>query len=182
MPLLSRRKFLSFALATAASSVIPFESAAEARDFFANERTLTLQNLHTGEKLNVMYQERGVYLAQALKEINYILRDHRTGEIEPIDIRLLDLLYSLQNRLETSGTIHVISGYRSPETNRLLNQQSNGVAKKSLHMKGKAVDIRMPGVDLRFLKKAAVSMGRGGVGYYPSSAFVHVDTGPVRYW
>jgi uncharacterized protein YcbK (DUF882 family) len=115
-------------------------------------------------------------------DINHILRDHRTGEIKPIDPDLLDLLHALRTRLGTQRPFHVISGYRSPCTNEQLRSRSRGVARKSMHLFGKAVDIRIPGHDLADLRQAALAEQAGGVGYYPRPGFVHVDVGRVRFW
>jgi uncharacterized protein YcbK (DUF882 family) len=146
------------------------------------ERTLALYNLHTGEKLKTAYWIKGEYLSDALSEINHILRDFRTEEILPIDTGLLDLLHDLHNSTGSSEMLHVISGYRSPATNARLRENSHGVAGHSLHMQGKAADIRLPGYSLSSLRRAAVDLKGGGVGYYPESDFVHVDVGRVRYW
>jgi uncharacterized protein YcbK (DUF882 family) len=179
---ITRRTILKYGLALAATSAVPFDSIAEARELLRPERDLSFYNIHTGEKLTTAYWEKGTYLKPSLTDINHILRDYRTGDIMPIDVKLLDLLFTLQRRLETTEPIHVISGYRSPKTNQMLRQQSSGVAKGSLHLQGKAIDIRVPGISLKTLHKAAVQIKRGGVGYYPKSDFVHVDTGRVRYW
>jgi uncharacterized protein YcbK (DUF882 family) len=112
----------------------------------------------------------------------YILRDHRTGDVHDMDQGLLDLLYLLQTRVESRQTFQIISGYRSPKTNAMLSGKSKGVAKRSYHMQGKAIDIRLNGCDLKQLHKAALSLKAGGVGYYPSSDFIHVDVGRVRRW
>lgn len=149
----------------------------------ASERRLSFYNLHTGERLSTVYWARGRYVPEALGRIDRILRDFRTGEVKPIDRRLLDLLYALARRLEAERPFHVISGYRSPKTNAMLVSQSDGgVAKRSYHMRGMAIDVRLPERDLARLRRAAVALRRGGVGYYPRSDFVHVDVGPVRYW
>jgi uncharacterized protein YcbK (DUF882 family) len=146
-------------------------------------RALAFYNTHTGERLKATYWEHGQYLPDALTEINHVLRDHRSGEVHTIDSSLLDLLHLLQGRLETHKPFHVISGYRSPVTNAMLRATGGGgVAKRSLHMQGKAIDVRLPGMRLADLRKAAVQARAGGVGYYPRSAFVHVDVGRVRYW
>jgi uncharacterized protein YcbK (DUF882 family) len=146
------------------------------------ERQLAFYHLHTGEKLRATYWVEGSYIAQELESLNYLLRDHRSNEIQAIDTDLLDLLYILQQQVGEDGAYHIISGYRSPQTNARLRQQSSGVAKKSLHMQGKAIDVRLPGVDLKQLRKAALQLRAGGVGYYPQSDFVHLDTGRPRYW
>lgn len=148
----------------------------------AGERRLSFHQLHTGEKLDLPYWIEGAYVPEALAQINEILRDFRTSEVQPIDIRLLDLLHSLRGALDSRTPFHVISGYRSPKTNTRLASSGGGVAKRSLHMKGKAIDVRLPGRDLRNLHRTAVRMKRGGVGLYTKSRFVHLDVGRVRYW
>jgi len=157
-----------------------------ARPAFANAgaRTLLFDNIHTGEKLKVDYWVEGRYLPDALAAINHLLRDFRSGESYPISPELLDLLATLRGRLETSQPVSVISGYRSPGTNAMLRgeREHSGVATKSLHMKGMAVDIRIPGRSLQALHAAALAQKGGGVGYYPKSDFVHVDVGRVRSW
>jgi len=145
-------------------------------------RSLSLLNLHTGEKLSATYFEGGDYLPDALAAMNHLLRDFRTGKSHVIAPGLLDLVHTLRGRVETSETVHVISGYRSPRTNAMLHQRSEGVASHSLHMVGEAMDIRIPGVELAHLRDAALGLQRGGVGYYPGSDFVHVDVGRVRRW
>lgn len=146
-------------------------------------RTLSLQNMTTGDSLDVTYFEKGQYLPDAMDEISYLYRDHLTDEMHPIDPALLDQLHDLQATLGVGNrSIHVICGYRSPYTNAHLRQHSRGVAKNSLHMQGRAIDIRIPGVDSTNIRDAALSMARGGVGYYPGSNFVHLDTGNFRTW
>jgi uncharacterized protein YcbK (DUF882 family) len=159
-----------------------FASASPATAAEARARELSFYNIHTGEKLSATYWSGSNYLDASIDEISWILRDYRTGIANPIDPKLLDLLYSLQAKVEHHGELHVISGYRSPETNAMLARRSSGVATHSYHMLGKAIDIRMPNFDTSRLYKAAISMKRGGTGYYSSSDFVHVDVGPVRHW
>lgn len=148
----------------------------------APPRSLALLHTHTGETLEAVYWENGTYQPEALTGIDHLLRDFRTGESKEIDCGLLDLLHSLRSKIEATRPFHVISGYRSPNTNQMLREKSKAVASHSLHMVGKAIDIRLPGVDLRKVRDAALYLARGGVGYYPSSDFVHVDTGRVRTW
>lgn len=150
--------------------------------FEGETRRVNLHNLHTGESAGVTYWEKGEYLPDAMAEVNHVLRDFRTGEVHPIRPELMDLLHQLSQRVGVSAPFQVISGYRSPQTNASLARPGSGVAHHSLHMQGMAIDIRAPGVDLASLHRAALSMGGGGVGYYPSSDFVHVDVGPVRHW
>lgn len=174
---LPRRGFLRLAAGAGLAMAAPGVLAGVAR-----ERRLALLNLHTGERLRTTYWADGRYVDDGLAEIARVLRDHRTGEVHPIDPALLDLLVALQVRTEASGAFHVISGYRSPRTNAALRAHSRGVARHSLHMQGRAIDIRHPRVRLPALRSAARSLRLGGVGYYPKSGFVHVDTGRVRYW
>lgn len=147
-----------------------------------SERMLSFDNLHTGERLTAPFWSHGHYHQDGLAEIDYILRDWRTDEVVQIDRGLFDLLYELRRRLDTNAPFQIISGYRSPETNAMLRNVSLGVAKNSYHVKGMAIDIRVPGRDLRTLQRTALRMRAGGVGYYPKSDFVHVDVGPVRRW
>jgi uncharacterized protein YcbK (DUF882 family) len=145
-------------------------------------RALDFRHLHTGERLSVDYAVAGRYDVEALAAVNHLLRDFRTGDVHAIDPRLLDLLHALAGSIEASAPFDVISGYRSPATNAALRRRSEGVAAHSLHMVGQAIDIRLADVPLTRLRAAAVDLGRGGVGYYPASNFVHVDTGRVRRW
>ncbi len=148
-----------------------------------SHKTLAFEHTHTGDKLKLTYFESGRYLKSALNEINYILRDYRTGDIYPIDLALLDQLHDLKLMLNTEGKpFHIISGYRSPATNNWLQSESSGVASHSLHMEGKAIDIRIAGIDTGHIRNAALVMNRGGVGYYPDSDFVHIDSGRARFW
>ncbi|CAN5658893.1 DUF882 domain-containing protein [soil metagenome] len=186
---LRRRAFLGLGAIAAASALVPARALAAVNTagtpVKAPERALSFFNTHTGERLKVAYCCGGQYQPAALKLINNILRDHRANEIKPIDPKLLDLLHELSGTLEVDQPYHVISGYRSPNTNGMLRSNGGahtGVATQSLHMVGKAIDIRMPGVKLDNLRGAARSLRLGGVGYYPSSNFVHVDTGRVRFW
>ena len=175
----NRRSVLLVGAAVALGG-LPLRAYAKAEPL--GRRTIAFHNLHTGERLRTTYWADGRYLSPALKDIDFVLRDFRTGDVASIDPRLLDLLHLLRSRMESSEPFHVISGYRSPKTNAKLAQQSGGVAKKSLHMRGMAADVRLPGRALSDLRRAAVSLKLGGVGYYPKSDFVHVDIGRVRYW
>lgn len=148
----------------------------------APERRLKLRNLHTEESLDATYWVTGGYVKESLKEINHLLRDHRNGQVTDMDPSLLDSLFSLQSRLGHSKEVQIISGYRSPQTNELLRSQGHKVAKHSFHTKGKALDIRLPGRALNDVHKAALDLKSGGVGYYPGSDFIHLDTGRRRRW
>ena len=145
-------------------------------------RALSFYHTHTGDKLAIDYHDGTDYVADALAEINHYMRDFRTEESYPIDAALLDLLHDLKTTTGHNGTFEVISGYRSPKTNAKLRNKSNGVAKRSLHMQGKAIDLRLPGVPLKAVRKAALELRMGGVGYYAKSDFVHIDSGKVRSW
>ncbi|HEY9148298.1 MAG TPA: DUF882 domain-containing protein [Gammaproteobacteria bacterium] len=148
----------------------------------SGERQLKLYNLHTGERLSATFWADGQYVADELAAIDYLLRDHRRDEVAEIDRALLEQLHALQRPFGRHDTFHVISGYRSPHTNASLRKTSSGVAKRSLHMQGKAIDVRLPGVELKRLHKAALAQKAGGVGYYPKSDFIHLDTGRPRFW
>jgi uncharacterized protein YcbK (DUF882 family) len=142
---------------------------------------LSFYHTHTGERMEVEYHPRSCS-PELLSQINYFLRDFRTGEVHPIDQRLLAILCMLQDSTQTSGAYEIISGYRSPSTNSKLRKTSSGVAKKSLHMKGQALDIRITDFNTAKLRDLAIALRRGGVGYYAKSDFVHLDTGRVRFW
>ena len=146
------------------------------------ERSLSFYNTHTHESLTVIYKKGDAYIQEALDQINTILRDHRTGDIHSIDPKLMDFLYDLLTKLDNHGEVHIISGYRSPATNKKLRGRSKGVAAGSLHMQGKALDFRLPGTNTAVLRDTARAMRRGGVGYYKKLDFVQIDTGRVRTW
>lgn len=175
----TRRQFLQLTAGAAGALLAPTAFAGTAPH---GERVLRFYNLHTGEHLKATYWADGAYVPEELAAVNYVLRDFRSGDVAHMDRRLLDLLYALQYKLQHPGTFDIISGYRSPATNAELRRTTGGVAKHSLHMEAKAADIRMPGVALAHLRRAALSLHAGGVGYYPDSDFVHVDTGRPRFW
>jgi uncharacterized protein YcbK (DUF882 family) len=176
---ITRRGFIrAGAGLTASLFMMPLPSLAISQQ----DRRLSFHNTHTGENASVVYWADGDYLADGKQEIDEILRDHRTDEVHPIDTDLLDLLYLLRAEVQGKHAFEIISGYRSPATNAALRKNSSGVAKRSYHMQGKAIDIRLPGCDLKNLHKAAMAMQAGGVGYYPGSDFIHVDVGPYRSW
>lgn len=179
-PASSRRRLLQLGLLAAASYLAP--TLTQAAPQANTERILAFHNLHTGERLQTVYWQHGAYVEQALTDINFILRDHRTSDVIAIDTGLLDLLHALQQKLNTEQPFHIISGYRSPKTNALLRRRGRGVAKKSMHMKGQALDLRVPKRSTKAIHRAALALRLGGVGYYPNSGFVHVDTGRVRQW
>ena len=186
---ISRRRFLSsLALGLPLLGTAPnllassLEAAANTPTASLGTRSLAFAHTHTGEHLTVEYFSGGTYLPDALSTVNYFLRDFRTGDVHATDAGLLDLLHSVTQLTGTSRPFQVISGYRSPKTNGMLRQRSEGVAAGSLHMQGQAIDIRLADIPLVKLRAAALKIQRGGVGYYPASDFVHVDTGRVRRW
>ena len=145
-------------------------------------REVAVHNLHTGESISAIYFDRGAYVPDALAAMNHVMRDFRTGETHEMSPQLFDLWHTIRDVTESRQPFQIISGYRSPETNAMLRETSSGVAQNSYHMRGMASDIRLEDVQLAHLRTAALAIGRGGVGYYPSSDFVHVDIGPVRHW
>ena len=162
-------------VSTPGSSVVAVPSAPEYR--------LHLFHTHTGKRLEIVYRRGNSYLPEALARLDEYLRDHRTGDVRHYDPRVFDLLHDLGAKLgHPDSEIDILCGYRSPWSNEFLRTHSHGVALHSLHMQAKAIDIRMPGVTAVSLRDAALSLHRGGVGYYRKSEFVHVDVGRVRYW
>jgi uncharacterized protein YcbK (DUF882 family) len=181
-PQIGRRRFLQWGAIGVLSAAVPDRGLAAVRKLWTPERSLCFYNTHTGEDLDVVYWARGKYRKEALEAVDHILRDHRTGERKAIDPRLLDLVCALGEKLNARRPFHVISGYRSARTNALLRAKGTGVASKSLHLQGKALDIRLPGCNLSVLRRAAMELKEGGVGYYPGPDFVHIDVGRIRYW
>ncbi len=175
-----RRSFLKSSVALASALALP--SLARAAVAAPHERSLRFYNTHTGETLRTMFWAEGQFIPEALQDINHLLRDHRNDKVAAIDPELILLLDRVSSQFSNNEVIHVISGYRSPETNRKLHESTGGVAKHSMHMEGKAIDVRIPGRDLERLHQAALSLKGGGVGYYPDSQFVHMDTGRLRHW
>lgn len=149
-----------------------------------DERQLSFYHTHTGKRLEVVYAREGEYIPAALEEINSFLFDFRTGDEAAMDPALLDLIYDVREALGSTGTYQVVSAYRSPKTNEMLRGRSkrSGVAKKSQHLLGKAIDVRLEGISTARLRDQALAMRRGGVGYYKASDFVHMDTGRPRSW
>jgi uncharacterized protein YcbK (DUF882 family) len=177
-----RRRFLGHALRLlAAGAALP--AATPALAALPNARRLEFEHTHTGERLSVVFAVGEHYLPDALDRLNLFLRDHYSGEIGSIDPQLFELLFRVGQELDCERPFQVISGYRCAETNtRLRNTGGGGVARQSLHMQGKAIDVRIAGVPLVDLRDAATSQAVGGVGFYPRDQFVHLDTGRVRYW
>ena len=178
---ISRRGFLrSSALLCAlplAATSLPLRASPE-----SGSRRLSFLHTHTSERLSVTYFDRGAYVPESLGQVRNLFRDFRSGQVHEIDTGLLDILYDLQRLADREGRFEIISAYRSPGTNAQLRSRSTGVAEKSLHLSGRAIDVRLPGVPTRRLAELARGLQRGGVGFYASSDFVHVDTGRVRYW
>ena len=176
---LGRRGLLLGAGALAATVAAPAVVRAQP---LPGVRRAVLHNLHTGDTFNEVFYANGRYVPDAMAEAMRVLRDWRNGEEHPIDPRLFDALHDISDRLDTNRPYQVISGYRSPRTNAMLHARSSGVAERSQHVVGKAVDIRIEGVALRDLRDAALDVQAGGVGYYPVSNFIHVDVARVRRW
>lgn len=176
---LTRRNFIKGSLQLAGGIILaaPIDGIAS----LSRSRKLSFYHTHTGERLKIDYSCNGCS-ASTLRKLDWFLRDFRTDEMHSIDRGLLDIIYGIQQRTGSRGTIEIISGYRSPKTNNLLRSKGNGVASKSLHLKGKALDIRLSDLDTRKLRDTAISLRKGGVGYYAKSNFVHIDTGRVRTW
>ncbi len=182
MPSQNRREFIKMGLGAFVGTMLPWAAMAKPLKGFDARRSLSFYNTHTDEKCEVCYFDEVGYRPEALNRINHILRDHRTDTIKEIDPNLLDLLFTLKCRISPRDPFHVISGYRSPQTNERLRRHSSGVAQKSFHTKGQAIDIRLPGYNTAQLRNLCVKMNAGGVGYYSQSDFVHIDIGPVRTW
>lgn len=176
----ARRTFTKSVCALAAAPFVITRNA-EARGY---EKSLSFYNLHTGEALNnAVFWENGSYIPETLSDINNILRDHRTGDVHEMDPKLALILHGIKSRTGVNNRFNIISGYRSPKTNTMLRGKSSGVAKKSFHMLGQAMDMNLEGADLTHVRSAALDVPvTGGVGIYGSSGFVHVDTGPRRTW
>ena len=147
-----------------------------------NQRQLDFYHTHTKESLAIVYHDGNDYIAAALEQISHFLGDFRTGVVHAIDPATLDILFKLRTELGGEDTFEIISAYRSPETNTMLRKQGRGVAKRSQHLEGKAIDVRLRGVDSARLRDAAIKLQLGGVGFYRESDFVHVDSGRVRTW
>ena len=174
----SRRDLLKLGAATALGAVALPRVARAA----AESRALSFYCLHTGEAMTVEYCTAGRYQRDALRTVDRLLRDHRTNQVHPIDPALLDALWALRRHVGSRAHLHVVSGYRSHETNELLRRTEPGVARASYHVEGRALDFFLPDRHLAQVRRAALGLRFGGVGYYPRSGFVHVDSGPVRTW
>ncbi|MEO8626970.1 MAG: DUF882 domain-containing protein [Betaproteobacteria bacterium] len=172
------RRALLASLLVGAGAVATKSHALAAPD----KRSLTFFHTHTREQLSVTYYADGKFIGDALLEIDYLLRDFRTGDVCQIDAMLLHTLHDLNQATGGDGTFEVVSAYRSPATNASLQEHTEGVATNSMHLQGRAIDVRITGCDTARLRDAAVALQRGGVGYYPTSDFIHLDTGSVRTW
>jgi uncharacterized protein YcbK (DUF882 family) len=177
-----RREFLKVSAGTLVAGMLPLPALAATLKGTETKRTLGFFNTHTRETLKICYFDSEGYRPEALDKINFILRDYRADEILPIDPLLLDQLFALKIRIQPRTPFHIISGYRCPATNAMLRRTTSGVARSSMHTKGRAIDIRLPGYNTRRLRNLSVKLKAGGVGYYPKSDFVHLDTGRVRTW
>jgi uncharacterized protein YcbK (DUF882 family) len=180
--MISRRRMLMATGALAGTAALWARSSSGAPDPNLKPRRIALVNLHTGERLETEYFRDEAYVPDALAAINVLLRDFRSGEKHAMDPKLLDYLVDVAAQVNVSPAYSVISGYRSPETNERLHERSGGVSQHSLHMQGRAIDVRMTGVDCADLAAHAQDLKRGGVGYYRASNFVHLDTGAFRTW
>lgn len=178
----NRRHFLKLGALAAVAALPALPARAALRGLTAPERSLAFYNTHTGESIRTVYWAEGGYIPQALAEINHVLRDHRTNAVKNMSPALLDFLYRINSAIDATQPFHIISGYRSPATNAMLAAHSGGVAKHSMHLDGMATDIRVPGRELDRIRQAALRLQGGGVGYYPTSDFVHVDVGRIRQW
>jgi len=178
--MISRRHMLAAAAALSGTAALWPQTLIGAPD--AAARRIALTNLHTGERLDIEYFRGGGYAPDALSALEVLLRDFRNGEQHAIDPKLMDYLVDVAAKIGVPPAYSVISGYRSPETNERLHERSSGVSQHSLHMQGRAIDVRMSGVDCQDLAAHAESLKRGGVGYYRTSNFVHLDTGAFRTW
>lgn len=180
IPSYARRRALLLAGTAIAAPALLLPRRSAAGD--AAPRTLALAHTHTAERVSLVYASGGRYLDDALHRLNRFLRDHYSGTVGTIDPALFDQLFALQRALGTTQPFHVISAYRSAATNETLRRRGGGVAKSSLHLDGRAIDVRVPGVALTEFRDAALDLRAGGVGYYAAADFVHLDTGPVRRW
>ena len=176
--LFGRRRAIGLGVAAA---ILSLTRRATAR-IKAPPRHIHLINPHTGENFRDIYHENGAYVPDALRQLNLLLRDHANDKVHSIDPALIDLLADLKRRIDLTQPFHVVSAYRSPETNAAARRRNRNVARNSLHMHGKAVDVAVPDLNIQVLRRAAIALEAGGVGAYPHANFVHLDVGPVRTW
>lgn len=176
----ARRRLLTASAVAVAAPLLVFARRSSAAT--AVPRSLAFRHTHTGESLSITFAHGERYVAEALERVNWLLRDFRNGAVQPIDPQLLDQLHAVATLTGSRAPYEVISGYRSPATNEALHRNGRGVATKSLHLEGRAIDVRLADVPLADLRDAALSLKAGGVGFYAGSQFVHLDTGRVRRW
>jgi len=179
---IDRRDMLKLGLAGILGSLVPLSFAKPVEASVDGVWRVVFRNGRSGESFNGVYRVGNKYLPEAFERLNYVLRDVRSGEIFPMDPRVIDLMAVIQKKAAQKQPIEILSGYRSPKTNAGLRQESGGVAKNSFHMYGQALDMRIKGYNTQKLHKLALGLKAGGVGFYPSSDFVHIDTGKVRSW
>lgn len=177
-----RRRLLKVTMGAGLAFLAPVKVFAAIQDFTSNDRSILIYNPVTDESVSTVYWYNGQYVPDALDHINYIMRDHRTNDVKPIDTGLINLLYTIKRRLSLEKPFHLVSGYRCRQSNELLRRRGRKAARNSFHLKGQAADIRLPNGRLSSLHKAAMAIKGGGVGFYPNSRFVHVDVGPIRHW
>jgi len=173
----SRRAFCVGGAALAGTALLP-----EAGWCRTDERRLQLRHLHTDERLDLVYHVGGRYVPSALLRVDHFMRDWREDRAIKIDHRVLDFIFAVQLHLGALGECDILCGYRTPRTNEMLRRRTSGVAKRSYHLFGRAVDFNLPQARLRHVRDIALDLGRGGVGYYPHSHFIHLDSGDVRTW
>lgn len=180
---LQKRQFMKLGLGGLVATMLPFIATGSVQA--ANSSSsfkVSFRNAHTGESFSGVYRVGDKYLPEAFERLSYVMRDFRTQEVFPMDPHLIDILSSIQNKTQNHEPFKILSAYRSPKTNAMLGRKTRGVASNSYHMYGQAIDIRHPAFGTKQLRNAAKSLNAGGVGYYPRSSFVHVDTGDVRTW
>lgn len=179
---ITRRGLLGAFAATALVAAPTYSNAAGFLRGAGDIRRIQMQSGRTGERIDMIYWIEGEYLADAVKEVNYFMRDWRTNDVKSMDLRTIDLMCAAHNLMDCSEPYMLISGYRSPKTNAMLRARSSGVAKNSRHLRGQAADLRLSSRSVGQMAKAASACRAGGVGRYSSSNFVHMDCGPVRTW
>jgi uncharacterized protein YcbK (DUF882 family) len=175
----NRRTFLKLGASALMAALCPWPAAAAVNP---GNRILSFYNIHTKETLTTCYYANGKFVQRALGRISHIMRDHRTGDIQPVDPELLNLLHQIVLQIQPASPISIVSGYRSPRTNAALRRITGGVSQNSLHMEGRAIDFRIPGYRTDGIRELAIDLHSGGVGYYPANNFVHLDTGPIKIW
>ena len=181
--LLSRRSFLKGGMTLSLSAMVSVSAVKPVLAMPSDgAHSVTFKNAHTGEVFSGVYRVGDRYLPQAFERINYVMRDFRRNEVFPMDPRAIDIIAAVHRNTGSSAPYSIISGYRSPHTNAMLRSHSKGVAKKSLHMSGMAIDVRLGDISPKHIRQIATRMQTGGVGYYPRQGFVHLDSGAFRTW